>query len=647
MNLLAGINCLKSYFVMRQKGMKMVLQAKIKIIMLFTATTKPASTTRQIKSADTPRSKLKALKKQWTTSTARPRTVKSLLEILNLTLTNPTTNLPSTSPKNLITPSTSLKLLTMSEPQSQPTTTTKPSSRPERRATTTRPTKVPISTRPRPFSTATIGLTSIVTRTPLSTTPLWTSLPSTTPLSTTPLTSSISTTPPSSSMSTTLLTSKVSISTTPQKSIVSTTPMTEVKPISTVRPHFSTPIQKIVTPRFTAYPKTAPLFLQSKVKKGRDGRQANEGDTDGDWFVEEIKDVQKIGKTQALQEYFADEFGLETSFQNETEKSGGLQKNFTHEFGLETTEVFTDDLATEGQSLQEYFADEFGLEETEKTGSLEKTTEVFSPHSLTEDFATIENVTNLNGKEDLIITTPVPFPSKNIEIQPTPVQPQSFTQFQSIDCGDKTCFLETRVMPTCIIYLPTPSTDCSIPCRTQNCQFQVKHFVECPVWNCIFKPVTLSPLTTTAPMPDNHNGTWGWLIASLTLNSFFVALFGFAVYKIVQYRQQFRARARQPTTEDAENQGNQRPIIRHDPNFSLSESDPLLSRHNSSERINRNSLLEQLRQFEWQRFRWRSRGANENDRSQIGDVENDVRAGESDSDGGFVNQNYHSTDQTL
>jgi hypothetical protein len=72
----------------------------------------------------------------------------------------------------------------------------------------------------------------------------------------------------------------------------------------------------------------------------------------------------------------------------------------------------------------------------------------------------------------------------------------------SVECSDKECVLEHKLMQNCIIYLHSNNTNCKIPCDLSGCRTEMHHFMNCPIWQCTFYPNTSTTTTTTTSIPD-------------------------------------------------------------------------------------------------------------------------------------------------
>ena len=126
-----------------------------------------------------------------------------------------------------------------------------------------------------------------------------------------------------------------------------------------------------------------------------------------------------------------------------------------------------------------------------------------------------------------------------------------------IDCGDKQCYLEYRVIPDCYLILETNNTNCNIPCVMEGCDKELHHFIPCPLWNC--EPITTSTTSTTTSTttattstststststttsrPDQPSQMSPLIYTSIVLNIFFVAIV--LAYLIVKCRVQITTR---------------------------------------------------------------------------------------------------------
>ena len=146
-----------------------------------------------------------------------------------------------------------------------------------------------------------------------------------------------------------------------------------------------------------------------------------------------------------------------------------------------------------------------------------------------------------------------------------------------IDCGDKQCYLEYRVMPDCYLILETNQTDCRIPCIMDGCDRELHHFIPCPLWNCELittsttsttstTPTTRSTSTSTStttsrptPRPNEPSQMSALIYTSIVLNIFFFAiLFAYVVVKcrvkITTRVANFRARRNTPRVDPNPNE---------------------------------------------------------------------------------------------
>jgi len=196
------------------------------------------------------------------------------------------------------------------------------------------------------------------------------------------------------------------------------------------------------------------------------------------------------------------------------------------------------------------------------------------------------------------------------------------SQLETYDCPDRVCSFEHRVEPLCNFFVPTPGTDCSIPCKMEHCKFEIRHFIDCPIWTCVEKPSTLVPFSSTtnptpAPKPDSDSNPF--LYASLALNTLFLSICG--LFSVAVCRG--RSRRTQNDSRDVDLEGGNSIIRNQNLNanaprnqvgqFSIatpSETDNLLSRRNSNEeRTFRQSLRDRLRNLTWSRTRWSVSGS--------------------------------------
>ena len=115
----------------------------------------------------------------------------------------------------------------------------------------------------------------------------------------------------------------------------------------------------------------------------------------------------------------------------------------------------------------------------------------------------------------------------------------------TIDCPDKTCWLEFRVVPTCVMYVPKDHSNCDIPCNLVNCSVEVRHFFDCPIWTCNGKLTTLPPdptSSTISPLPPApSSGSNVALYLSTSANVLFVLCIAFAIWQVRKYRRNRRS----------------------------------------------------------------------------------------------------------
>lgn len=194
----------------------------------------------------------------------------------------------------------------------------------------------------------------------------------------------------------------------------------------------------------------------------------------------------------------------------------------------------------------------------------------------------------------------------------------------TIDCPDKTCWLEYRVVPICHMYISNSHTNCDIPCNMANCTIEIRHFFDCPIWTCNGKLTTLPPMPTSTvsplpPAPANSGSNVG-LYFSIAGNFLFGIFIGFGIWKLWQIRRNRTANSDPLATVESG-------IIRSRdgslPHFSLtdpSEVEPLLSGRGQSsgppsQSSERSNLLERLRNFRYsfQSHRWVESQSESND----------------------------------
>lgn len=129
-----------------------------------------------------------------------------------------------------------------------------------------------------------------------------------------------------------------------------------------------------------------------------------------------------------------------------------------------------------------------------------------------------------------------------------------------IDCGDKQCYVEYRVLSNCYLILETNNTDCQIPCTMNGCDTELHHFIPCPIWSCNPFTTTTSSTTTTStterPQPRPVEPTMNPLIyTSIVLNIFFFGIV-FA-FLIVKFRTQITNRFGRGSNRRTENQNDE------------------------------------------------------------------------------------------
>lgn len=103
---------------------------------------------------------------------------------------------------------------------------------------------------------------------------------------------------------------------------------------------------------------------------------------------------------------------------------------------------------------------------------------------------------------------------------------RQLTMSRIVDCGFKLCTLRHIYSERCILYLPTNSSSCRIPCDLSGCKHEITHGM-CPIWTCEAKDNSTTPYVpieptepTPTPMPF-----WCSNVSFYVLLAFFVVLF--------------------------------------------------------------------------------------------------------------------------
>ena len=173
-----------------------------------------------------------------------------------------------------------------------------------------------------------------------------------------------------------------------------------------------------------------------------------------------------------------------------------------------------------------------------------------------------------------------------------------------MDCGNRTCEVEYRLLQNCVIYTDiSPDQHCEYPCSTSNCATELHHFMLCPTWFCTSKSTTTPstttpnpPLSTLVPWPTSSSTCSGSVcVPSLVINGLFgIIILGFIALLIIYRRRNQRLSAFYNSSTNPmfeveagfdyfQNQG---PIIRNSTARSsgISERAPLISRRASNPR---------------------------------------------------------------
>jgi hypothetical protein len=87
----------------------------------------------------------------------------------------------------------------------------------------------------------------------------------------------------------------------------------------------------------------------------------------------------------------------------------------------------------------------------------------------------------------------------------------------SIDCGDKVCYLTYEILESCVVYLPTNSSECQIPCKLHGCKTRILNGVRCALWQCDLYPTPspINPITTEPPQPLPTESIFGKVILAI------------------------------------------------------------------------------------------------------------------------------------
>ena len=178
-----------------------------------------------------------------------------------------------------------------------------------------------------------------------------------------------------------------------------------------------------------------------------------------------------------------------------------------------------------------------------------------------------------------------------------------------MDCGDRLCDVDYRLLPTCILYVDmNEEKHCQYPCSTTNCATELHNFMLCPTWTCTSKTTTTpsTPLSTLSPWPTSSTNCSGSVcVPSLVFNGLFgILLLGLAALLWTCWKRNQRLSAfynyHSSTNPLFEAEAgfdyfeNQRPIIRA---RRISERDPLIEPSLSLTRRSseRDSLIDPLR----------------------------------------------------
>ena len=97
-----------------------------------------------------------------------------------------------------------------------------------------------------------------------------------------------------------------------------------------------------------------------------------------------------------------------------------------------------------------------------------------------------------------------------------------------IDCLDRTCEVEYRLLPQCVLYVNNDQGSCQYPCSFLNCKTESHQYIVCPIWSCSEKTTTspTPPLPTLVPFPTSSS-------SGLTTSIVFNVLFGIIILALV------------------------------------------------------------------------------------------------------------------
>lgn len=148
----------------------------------------------------------------------------------------------------------------------------------------------------------------------------------------------------------------------------------------------------------------------------------------------------------------------------------------------------------------------------------------------------------------------------------------------SVNCPDRECHFEKRILANCLFYDVDSSPNCSIPCHLEFCNYKIINDILCPVWHCNLWTTTTGAPTTTPHGPSPHPEVSTANIFSYCLNLLLIMIFTtIAIVWCKRRRQMVRLR---------HDEMEMTPIVR----FSIDDSHPdLITQENENlmEPVNR------------------------------------------------------------
>ena len=147
------------------------------------------------------------------------------------------------------------------------------------------------------------------------------------------------------------------------------------------------------------------------------------------------------------------------------------------------------------------------------------------------------------------------------------------------DCGNRTCSVSYRLVPTCQIYVDkTDEEHCDFPCSVAHCILETHYWIDCPFWSCQDKITTTAvPDTTTQqPTPIPAASCTGALcITSLTFNAVLILVCLLLVFLIRKIKR---------NSDPSNDTGLANPLFDQDVDYFVHQG-PILRNRNNSERL--------------------------------------------------------------